>query len=301
MMQQRTTTGVVTPEAVRLEFDTAGLGSRSVALTLDLLLQIAVLVLLQVAGAALLFGTFAGLPAWVGVTVVLLLAFVVFWGYPVALESLWRGRTLGKAAMGLRVVTVEGGPVRFRHAAIRAALAIVETYTLVAAPAVLSVLFSRRNQRLGDFVAGTLVLRERTGVAAPTAVTFTVPPGAEAYAATIDPAGMTARDYQTIREFLLRARELAPGVRAALAAQIAAAVARSVRHTPPEGTAPELFLHCAAARYQQRGIPDPGPQPGLAGTEAGPRAAVAGRAGTGEDGPPSQSGPSPGAEFAPPG
>ncbi len=80
--------------------------------------------------------------------------------------------------MGLRVVTREGAPVQFRHAAIRAALGLIDFYLAFGGVAVISALVTREHQRLGDLVAGTLVLRERTGARAPTAVRFAVPAGA---------------------------------------------------------------------------------------------------------------------------
>lgn len=245
--------GVVTPEAVTLEFEAAGIGSRAIALLLDLALQATVVVVCLVGLGMVVDGAGGGLPDWVGVTLTLLLVFAVLWGYPVAFETLWRGRTLGKAAMGLRVVTREGAPVRFRHAAIRAALGLVDFYLAFGGVAVVSALVTREHQRLGDLVAGTLVLRERTGARPATAVLFTVPPGAEPYAATLDPSGLSADDYATVRGFLLRAGDLPPAVRADLAERIARPIADRLRHRRPDGVSPELFLLCVAARYQERG------------------------------------------------
>jgi uncharacterized RDD family membrane protein YckC len=100
-------------------------------------------------------------PDWLGIALVLLLVFALQFGYPVGFETLWRGRTPGKAAMGLRVVTVEGAPVRFRHAATRAAIGLLELTGTAGAIAVIASLSSARGQRLGDLAAGTLVIRER--------------------------------------------------------------------------------------------------------------------------------------------
>ncbi len=260
--------GVVTPEAVRLEFEAAGVGSRGAALLLDLLLQSAVLMIVGFTGVLVYAEAGPGLPGWVGDTVAVLFAFAVVWGYPVAFETLWRGRTLGKAAMGLRVVTVEGSPVRFRHAAVRATLGIVDFALTSGAAALLSALLSRRHQRLGDLVAGTIVLRERTGAKAPSAVRFSIPAGAESYAATLDPAGLSADDYATVRSFLLRAPHLPDEVRAHLAVRLAGPLAAKLRHLRP-GTVPaETFLQCLAARYQQRGISPLGGRPGAIGAGA---------------------------------
>jgi uncharacterized RDD family membrane protein YckC len=238
---------------VRLEFQAAGLGTRSLALLIDAVIMfVAILVLLIAAGLAVGAGAQAGLPEWVGVTLVLLGVFTILWGYPAGLETVW-GRTVGKAALGLRVVTREGAPIGFRHAAIRAALGLVDFYLTLGGAAVVSALVSRREQRLGDLVAGTLVLRERSAAGRPRAVRFTVPPGWEPYAATLDPAVLTAGDYQAVRTFMLRAHELTPAVRAEVSRELAEPLATRLRHTPPPQVTPEQFLLCLAARYQQRG------------------------------------------------
>lgn len=245
-------TGIVTPEAVRLEFEGANLGSRTLAALIDRFIQTAAFITLLLFGVFLTDRPELALPEWVGVVAVLLLVFALTWGYPVAFETLWRGRTPGKAALGLRVVTTEGAPVRFRHAAIRAILALVDFYVSAGAVAVLSVLLSKRQQRLGDLVAGTLVLRERTAAGAVRPVQFTVPRGAEAYATTVDPSGLTGDDYGALRAFLLRASTLGTDARAGLGTDLATRLAAKVGHTPPPGVSPELFLVVLAARYQER-------------------------------------------------
>jgi hypothetical protein len=181
--------------------------------------------------------------------------FLVLFAYPIALETLWRGRTLGKMALGLRVVTVEGGPVRFRHAAIRAVLALVEVLGLFGSIAILSVLMTRRNQRLGDLAAGTLVLRERTGLRAPVPVAFGVPPGMDAYVDSLDTAAMTAEDYAAVRAFLMRAPSLPWAVRRDLAQRLAHTLGARLRPEPPPGLHPEAYLACLAAAVQRRDAP----------------------------------------------
>ena len=156
------TSGIVTPEAVVLEFDTAGVGSRMIAEILDLLMQLV--------GAwsrcrsSLSFAVTGGLDLGqtLAVVLTLVLTFLILVGYPIAMETLWNGRTLGKAAMGLRVVTQEGGPIRFRHAAIRGIFGLIEIWIFLGSIAVVAIIFTKRNQRVGDLVAGTIVLRERS-------------------------------------------------------------------------------------------------------------------------------------------
>jgi uncharacterized RDD family membrane protein YckC len=237
--------GIVTPEAVVLSFDTAGVGSRIVAQAIDLAVQ--GLSALLIVGAGAVFGA-----TRVGLAGVYAGLFLVAFGYPIAMETLWRGRTLGKAAMGLRVVTVEGAPVRFRHALVRCALGLIDFWATSGAVAVLCVLATRRNQRLGDLAAGTLVLRERHSRQSLSAVTFWVPRGWERYAATLDVSAVTPADYEAVRSFLMRAATLDPWTRERLARDIANAVLPRLHHQPPPGVPAEVFLACVGALYQAR-------------------------------------------------
>jgi uncharacterized RDD family membrane protein YckC len=241
--------GIVTPEAVVLEFETAGAGSRTVAILLDLLVQIAALLLMAL---ALGLAGEGGVGSTVLVIAALVFIFLILLGYPVAFETLWNGRTLGKAALGLRVVTQEGGPVRFRHAAIRGIFGLVELWMFTGSIAVVTVVLSRRNQRLGDLVAGTIVLRDRVVAGHAVAVSFPPPPGYEAYVASLDVSGLDAEQYAVIRSFLMRVFELSAEARPVLAGRIAEPTAAVMRHTPPPYVGPELFLVCVAAAYQLR-------------------------------------------------
>lgn len=244
--------GVVTPEAVRLQFSEANVGSRGVALVIDVMVMFIVLTMVNATIGLLLATPAQTLPGWVVLTVMLLLNFLVIFGYPVAFETLLRGATPGKSVMGLRVVTVEGAPVSFRHAAIRAALGFVDFLITFGLGAVLATLLSRRHQRLGDMVAGTVVLRERTAENSPWASQFILPEGAESYAVTIDPSGLTDADYELVRSFLLRARNLADEPRRDIGERLARHFEAKLNHQRPPSVSAELFLSCLAARYQQR-------------------------------------------------
>ena len=216
-MAQVESARMVTPEAVALEFRTANLGSRILAYLIDMVVVVAGILAGLFAVALLGQASDVVVPDWVALTIVLVLLPSWWLGYFIAFETLWRGRTLGKAALGLRVVTKEGAPIRFRHAAIRGLLGLVDFLILGGFLAVVFILFTRDNQRLGDLVAGTLVLRERSALAAPAPVSFAPPPGLEHYAATLDPSGVGIEEYQAVRTFLLRAPSLSPGPRSALA------------------------------------------------------------------------------------
>jgi uncharacterized RDD family membrane protein YckC len=242
--------GIVTPEAVTLQFAEANVGSRGIAMLLDALLLGIVLGVLNTVLGSTAFAT--SFPSWIAITTVIVLNFLILFGYPIVFETLNHGRSPGKLAMGLRVVTVEGAPVRFRHAAIRSGFWLVDFLMTSGIAGVLATLLSKRHQRLGDMVAGTVVLRERVAGAAPISLQFRVPYGAEAYAATLDTSGLTSQDYEAVRGFLIRAYQLAPDVRGDVGRRIASALAVKLRHEPPASVGPELFLACIAARYQQR-------------------------------------------------
>jgi uncharacterized RDD family membrane protein YckC len=270
-MSQVESARMVTPEAVALEFRTANLGSRILAYLVDMVVVVAGILVGLFAVALLGEASDVVVPDWVALTIVLVLLPAWWLGYFIAFETLWRGRTLGKAALGLRVVTKEGAPVRFRHAAIRGLLGLVDFFVFGGFIAVVFILFSRDNQRLGDMVAGTLVLRERSALAAPAPVDFAPPAGLEHYTATLDPSGIGTDEYQAVRTFLIRTASLPPGPRSALALQLASPLAARLRPPP---ISPEQYLACVAAAYQQRQRLATGVGSGVGGLEpVGPGAA----------------------------
>ncbi|MEY2459310.1 MAG: hypothetical protein QOG30_1140 [Acidimicrobiaceae bacterium] len=257
-MERAAVRGVVTPDAVVLEFEIASVASRSLAQGMDLLVRFGLvwgLSFIALAFASVAGSTPAVIVSFVG------LFFIVF-GYPVLLEVRWNGQTVGKRVFGLRVVTVEGAPVRFRHASIRSLLQIVDfILPPVGVSATFVALLNRRSQRLGDVFAGTIVLRERTGAAFPVPVSFPPMLGYELYARSLDVGGITPEQYAVIRSFLLRVSVLTPAARAHLGTRLANAVALSMHHTPPAQVSPETFLVSVAAAYQLRQGGPPVPLP----------------------------------------
>lgn len=240
-----------------LEFELASVASRSLAQGIDMCVRFGLLYALAfVAGALSSFGgtTPAIIVAFVGI-------FVIVFGYPALFEAR-SGQTVGKRVLGLRVVTVEGAPVRFRHATIRSLLQIVDfVLPPIGVSATCVALLNKRSQRLGDIFAGTIVLRERTGAAFPIPVSFPPLYGFELYARSLDVGGITPEQYAVIRSFLLRVAALTPAARAHLGTKLANAVALSMHHTPPAQVTPETFLVSVAAAYQLRQGGPPVPLP----------------------------------------
>ncbi len=240
--------GIVTPEAVLLEFAEAGLGSRSLAFLVDLAVRGAIV-------WGVLFAT-----SLVGFLVDETLAVVVLIGtgfgvlivYPIVCETIWNGRTPGKMAVGLRVVTIEGAPVRFRHAAIRSALGMIDFVVSAGSIAILSALATRQSQRLGDLAAGTIVIRERQAGAHSQPIVFQAPPGWEGFTASVDVAALADEGYVLIRSFLLRVHELRPEARWQRGVELATLVASTLGVDVPPGAHPEAFLVSIASAYQAR-------------------------------------------------
>ena len=242
-------TEVVTGEAVVLDVPCARFPSRLLALLLDMTLQV-----LLVVGVLLALGA-AGVPLnAASLAAVLVTALVVIIiGYPAAFETLTRGRTLGKMALGLRVVSDDGGPERFRQALVRALAAVVEIWLFTGAPALICSLLSPQGKRLGDVFAGTFVIQERLprrpGVPTGLAV---VPPPLAGWAPTLELSRLQDQTAEQAGSYLRRYYELTPAARDELGQRIAAAVAAQVTPPPPPGTPPAAFLSAVLAVRRQR-------------------------------------------------
>jgi uncharacterized RDD family membrane protein YckC len=254
--------GIITPEAVVLEFETAGVGSRMLARLIDgAVLWVGILVMTL--GVLPVLSVSVELGIVVSIILVFVMIFFMLFGYWMLTETLMRGRTPGKAAMGLRVVTVEGAPVRFRHAAIRAMVGFVDFLTPPLGPvAVLSVLASPRDQRLGDMAAGTIVVRERSA-SAPAAVAVMVePPGRPHLLAALSLSPLSDGQYRVLRGFLQRAPSLSPEARAQIGWRLSQAVSDTTGVERPADLHPEWFLHAAGLAHQRRYLAwTPGSQP----------------------------------------
>jgi uncharacterized RDD family membrane protein YckC len=238
---------IPTPEGVELELVLAGVGSRLVATIVDQLIKFAVLGALWILGRTV-GGDEAGGFLVAGLIVT---SFLVYFGYDVAFETLASGRTPGKRAAGLRVVRLGGEPVGFLASAVRNLLRLVDSLPGIYAVGAACVLFSSRNQRLGDLAAGTLVVRERRAplpTALPARPDFAA---ADRYAAW-DVSGITSFELVTVRRFLERRGQLDPAARGRLGWELAERLRPKVAGAPP-GLHPEQFLEAVAAAKAARG------------------------------------------------
>jgi uncharacterized RDD family membrane protein YckC len=232
---------ISTPEGVQLALPLAGIGSRFMAGLLDYLIGAVVFVVAILAASALggrLAATIVSVTAVLAINVVYFVLFEVFGG----------GRTLGKRATGLRVVTDGGGQVGLRASLIRNIIRLVEL-SLAYLPAVVSVLATKNNQRLGDLAAGTLVVRDtKLAPVAPKPAPAVSP---ERFASW-DVTGIGDEETGAVRSFLERRDQLRPGARRALAEQLAGRL-RPLVAGAQHGLGDEAFLeHLAAAKARGR-------------------------------------------------
>ena len=235
-----TTLVPVTGEAVALDLRVAQFPSRMLALALDLALQLIVLYGLLMLAMSIA----ASSDSAVAAAVVLLAVVGAIIGMPTLIETLTRGRSIGKIAAGLRVVRDDGGPVRFRHSFVRALFMLVDFWMTGGFVGIVSSLSSKQGKRLGDHFAGTVVVRERVPSAVRTdQIMYAMPPELEPWAASLDVSRLPDVAALHARQLLARANGLAPDVRSTMATQLAAEFSAYVSPPPPPGVHAEIYLH----------------------------------------------------------
>ena len=224
---------VETPENVVLHFELAGVGSRAAAAIYDLIAVTLLLILVMLAlGVAGLFGETTG--GWL-VAVFVLIGFGTVWGYYSLFEGLGGGRTPGKKRMGIRVVMETGHPITFQAAVVRNLIRIADlqpaaSYFVGAA----FVMLHPSHKRLGDLVAGTIVVRDRPEET--TALAIEEPTEEQL---DVGAPLLTDEEFQLVERLVGRMQDLAPDIRAKFAHDLAVRLRDRVPHPDPR---PERFL-----------------------------------------------------------
>ncbi|WP_102144835.1 RDD family protein [Mycobacterium hubeiense] len=236
---------VVTGDAVVLDVQIAQLPVR----VLSALIDITVMFIGYVIGVFLWAATLRQFdPAFSG-AVLIIFTVLVLVGYPVVFETATRGRSLGKMALGLRVVSDDGGPERFRQALFRALAGVIEIWMFAGGPAVICSLLSRNGKRIGDVFAGTLVVSERAPRLSPPPV---MPPSLAWWASSLQLSGLGAEQAELARQFLERAPQLEPRVRDQMAYRIVGEVVSRISPPPPPGAPPQYVLAAVLAERHRR-------------------------------------------------
>jgi len=241
----RSMSEVVTGDAVVLDVRVAQLPVRAVSALID----IAVIAIGYLISLMLWAGTLGRFDDAAGAAIMAIFTVLLFVGYPLVLETATRGRTVGKMVMGLRVVSDDGGPERFRQALFRALASIVELWMLLGSPAVICSMLSPRAKRIGDIFAGTIVISERGPKLGPPPM---MPPQLAWWASSLQLSGLSAEQADVARQFLSRAMQLDPQLREQMAYRIATDVLSRVGPPPPPGTPPQLALAAVLAERHRR-------------------------------------------------
>lgn len=238
--------GILTGEGVLLDARPASFATRLLAALLDLVVI-----------AAVIFAIAMGLGAIVGslsesaTRALLIIAIAtVTVILPTTVETLTRGRSLGKLAAGIRIVRDDGGPVRFRHSLVRALTGIGELWLTLGSVALVTSMLNDKGKRVGDIVAGTYAVRVRG--AQRSLAPVTMPYQLAGWARNADMRRLPDGLALAARQFLGRAATLHPASRARLGTELAAQAGRHVAPPPPSGTHPELFLAAVLAERRDR-------------------------------------------------
>jgi uncharacterized RDD family membrane protein YckC len=253
---------IETPERVELHYVLANVGNRFLAAAIDHIIQLLLLLaLFLILGALSKWNFESSLGVW-ALAIAVLAAFAIYWGYFVLFETFWNGQTPGKRIMKLRVVREDGRPIRFFEAFVRNLLRIIDISPPFSyAIGVATIIFSPRSKRVGDLVAGTVVVKERASEAPSLDEIVRLSESEQKRLAQAVPSPFKAntrllsdRELQAVETFLNRRYELNEPNRSMLAARISQAVATKLGlaslQLPPEVVLEEVERqHRLQSRY----------------------------------------------------
>jgi uncharacterized RDD family membrane protein YckC len=221
---------VRTPESIAFSYELAGLGSRFLAVTVDMIIQTLTIagilwgIILAASRVKPVHAVHDSTAQSLATAFIIGILFLVYFGYFIAFETMWNGQTPGKKMLGIRVVRDGGFPIDFAAAAIRNLVRAGEIVLgFYAISAIVSVL-SPENKRLGDMAAGTIVVRDAkvSTLAAIVAASSAAPP--------VRSALITGEEHALIDRFVARSRMLAPDARRRIAAELAQRVRSRVSY-----------------------------------------------------------------------
>ena len=240
---------VATPENISFSYDVAGIGSRFIAALIDFVIYILAAIALAILRSEIQrYISDATLMATI-TAIYIAFSFLFYWGYYILFELIWAGQSPGKRIARIRVVRLDGTPASPGQIVIRNVGRLVDLFPGFYAVGVITMLLNDQARRLGDFAAGTLVVREVAQVSLSQVVNDTgfapVAPmlneRAQAEAAMLPVNRLSKEQRQIAREFLARRAEMNESLRARLALQIGASAARQMDFVVP--------VHPAQAEY----------------------------------------------------
>ena len=241
-----------TPEQIALEFPLAGIGSRFMAMALDTLIQ----VLLYVAGIFAMVGvakyapTFSLWPSWAPTSwapaVLVLFLFCIYWGYFAFFEVIWKGRTPGKRAAGIRAIKESGRALNVYEVIGRNLMRAVDALPFLYGIGIITAMISRKNQRLGDLLVGSIVVHDRKIES----VQLEWSSSTEKRVANPQVAAISPEELVLIETYLQRRLSLDVAVRDATALQIATRITAKTGITRPSDQSLDEFLESIAKQMR---------------------------------------------------
>jgi uncharacterized RDD family membrane protein YckC len=269
-----------TPELVAIELPLAGIGSRFIAIMVDYLIWGFALLILGLLAAVIIpaLNLFNDISAYWAIGIIVLIVFLLQWGYFALFEAFGNGRTPGKRVARIRVIHQSGRGINFVEALARNLVRAIDYLPSFYGVGIVTIFLSRRNQRLGDLVAGTLVVRDReietpnwgessgrtitapamageltsVGAGQTQAGQWGGPPHLRVVLPPPALAKLSATDLEVLEGFFMRRLDMDLTTRAALAARIASALcAKSGLAIPPE-TSVETFLEAVAHQFREQ-------------------------------------------------
>jgi uncharacterized RDD family membrane protein YckC len=271
-----------TPELVAIEMPLAGIGSRFIAILVDYLIWGSAFLIFFLLALIVIpaFSIFGRISANWAIGIAVLIVFVMHWGYFALFEALNNGRTPGKQVAKIRVIHQSGRGINFVESLARNLVRYVDSLPSFYAIGIIVIFMSRRNQRLGDMVAGTLVVRDRE-VDSPhwgesASRTFTAPtliapsPITPAGSSQTSPdswdrpphlrvvlpatalAKLSGSDLEVLEGFFGRRLDMDMATRAALASRIAAGLCAKSGLAIPQDTSVETFLEAVAHQFREQ-------------------------------------------------
>ncbi|NEP78905.1 MAG: RDD family protein [Okeania sp. SIO3B3] len=248
-----------TPESVELDFDLAGVGNRAYALLIDYIIWSLILLFVLIFGIFFsiqfldIWKAFGGddeqASLWI-ISIQLLILFVIYVGYFVIFETIWQGQTPGKRYVKIRVIRDDGRPVRLQQTTLRALFRPVDDTLFIG---MLLILFSKKEKRLGDWVAGTIVIQEVKEVADIISTSETAKKLANYLLEEADISQILPEDFAVIREYLQRSKLMTKQAKIELSKKLATQIKEIIglTQTPQKVSATE-FLEAVYLAYQQK-------------------------------------------------
>ena len=247
---------IETPEQVALELPIAGVGSRFLALSIDTVVQFAaagltLLALILMGSMNGLFAAIRDLTQTLGPALFTLVLFALYWGYYAFFEWVWDGQTPGKRVASIRVVKESGRPADGMAVVLRNLLRAVDILPFGYAVGIICMMFNRQSRRLGDIVAGTVVVHDRREKERGLEWVVPVPGQAAGATAPVSAVKLSGDELTLIETFLERRLDLDVEVAERMAMQIITRLGPRTGLHLPAGQMPSEFLEATARQARQ--------------------------------------------------